>query len=115
MFLEVLFFILLGIVFGVLTGLIPGVHPNLIVLTIPILMALNLEPLVLLAFIVSLAVTNSITDFIPSILLGAPDSGNELSILPGHRLLMQGLGYQAVKLCLVRVITMLCPFKILHI
>jgi len=98
---EVLFFIVLGIVFGVLTGLIPGVHPNLIVLTIPILMALNLEPLLLLAFIVSLAVTNSITDFIPSILLGAPDSGNELSILPGHRMLMQGFGYHAVKLTVI--------------
>jgi len=121
MFLEVLFFILLGIVFGVLTGLIPGVHPNLIVLTIPILMALNLEPLVLLAFIVSLAVTNSITDFIPSILLGAPDSGNELSILPGHRLLMQGLGYQAVKLTVIGGIgsvilcSLLLPFLILSI
>ena len=101
MFLEILLFIALGIVFGVLTGLIPGVHPNLIVLIIPILIAFNLEPLLLLAFIVSLAVTNSITDFIPSILLGAPDSGNELSILPGHRMLMQGHGYHAVKLTVI--------------
>jgi putative membrane protein len=98
---EILFFIALGIFFGVITGLIPGVHPNLIVLSVPLLMAFSMDPLVLLAFIVSLAVTNSITDFIPSILTGAPDSGNELSILPGHRLLMRGYGYQAVKLTVV--------------
>ena len=34
--------------------------------------------------------------FIPSIFLGCPDTDTELSILPGHELLKQGLGYEAV-------------------
>ena len=33
-----------------------------------------------------------------SIFLGAPDSGMELSVLPGHKLLLEGRGYEAVLL-----------------
>ncbi len=40
-------------------------------------------------------------DFIPSVFLGAPEAGNELSVLPGHRLLMQGSGYEAVRLAVL--------------
>jgi len=101
MFISILTFVFIGVFLGVLTGLIPGIHPNLLVLIIPLLMALNLNSYELLAMIVAMAVTNSITDFIPSILLGAPDSGNELSTLPGHRLLMNGHGYYAIKLTVI--------------
>jgi len=38
---------------------------------------------------------------IPSILLGAPEAGNELSILPGHKLLLNGYGYDAIKLTVI--------------
>ena len=101
MFFEILLFALLGILLGILFGLVPGIHPNLIVLSLPFLLVLNIEPLLLLSFIVAMGVTNSIVDFIPSVLLGAPDAGNELAILPGHRMLMQGNGYQAVKLTVI--------------
>ena len=94
-------FLFLGIVLGVLMGLVPGVHPNLIVLLVPVFAALLLDPLLLLVMIVAMAVTNSIVDFVPSILFGAPDSGNELAILPGHRMLMRGYGYQAIKLTVI--------------
>ena len=36
--------------------------------------------------------------YIPSTFLGAPEEGTELSVLPAHRLLMEGCGYQAVRL-----------------
>jgi putative membrane protein len=121
MFLVVLLFIFLGILVGIAAGLIPGVHPNLIVLSIPLLMTANMEPFYMLAFIVSLAITNSIIDFIPSILLGAPDSGNELSILPGHRMLLRGQGYEAVKLTIIGgllsviICTLLIPLLVVFI
>ncbi|MFH0832177.1 MAG: tripartite tricarboxylate transporter permease [Candidatus Aenigmatarchaeota archaeon] len=101
MFFELLVFVFLGMIAGVVVGLIPGIHPNLIVLAIPILLAIDVNPLLLLAFIVTMAVSNSIIDFIPSILLGAPDDGNELSILPGHKMLLAGHGYEAVKLTVI--------------
>lgn len=98
---EVLLFLFLGVALGVLMGLIPGIHPNLIVLFVPLFAVLSLDPILVLVLIVAMAVTNSIVDFIPSILFGAPDAGNELSILPGHRMLMNGYGYQAIKLTVV--------------
>lgn len=104
MLFEIFLVLFVGILLGILFGLLPGVHPNLIILFIPLLASLNLEPQLLLALIVSVAVTNSILSFLPSILLGVPDSGNELSILPGHRMLLNGYGYQAVKLAITGAI-----------
>jgi len=100
MLLEVLLFLLLGTALGVLMGLVPGIHPNMILLLIPSLLLLNISPLMLIVFVVSLGITNVFLDYIPSILLGAPDSSSALSVLPGHRLLLEGRGYQAIKLTL---------------
>ncbi len=101
MFLEVLLFLSLGIAFGIFFGLVPGLHPNSIILFIPLLMSLNINAGLLIIFITAVAVANSIIDFIPSILLNAPDAGNELSVLPGQRLLISGHGYHAIKLAVV--------------
>jgi len=48
-----------------------------------------------------MSVTHTFLDSIPSIFLGAPDSGLELSVLPGHKLLLQGRGYEAVFLTVI--------------
>ncbi len=98
---EILVFLLLGVLVGVAFGLLPGVHPNMIILAIPLLSSLSFETPVLLVLVTAIAVANSITSFLPSILLGVPDSGNELSILPGQRMLMNGHGYQAIKLTVI--------------
>src|SRR3989344_1381378 len=98
MFFEILIFLVAGLGLGILTGLIPGIHPNTIVLFIPSLLALNIEPIYLLVFIVSLAVSNIISDFIPSLLFGAADSESSLGIHPAQQMLMQGRGYDAIKL-----------------
>ena len=95
--LELLLFVLLGILAGILFGLVPGLHPNFLVVLAPVLFVL-VPGENLVAFIVSMAVANSISDFIPSILLGAPEEGTELSVSPGHRMMLEGRGYQAVKL-----------------
>ncbi|MFH1630636.1 MAG: tripartite tricarboxylate transporter permease [Candidatus Aenigmatarchaeota archaeon] len=101
MFFEILLFLFLGTTFGLLMGLIPGIHPNMVILIVPALFALGIDPILLIVFIVSLGITNVFTDYIPSILLGAPDSESALSVLPGHKMLLEGRGYQAVKLSLI--------------
>lgn len=96
MFALILFF-LFGILLGVVTGLIPGLHPNtLIFLLLPFYT--KLTPMSFLTFIVGLSVSNTVLDFIPSIFIGVPDSDTALSVLPGHRMALQGLGYHALKL-----------------
>ena len=99
MLIEIILFLLLGIVSGTITGLIPGVHINLIGAFIVSLSASLLyltNPIYLVVFIVAMAVTHTFVDFIPSIFLGCPDTDTELSILPGHKLLKKGEGYEAI-------------------
>ena len=101
MFFEILLAILVGCFFGIFTGLIPGIHMNLvslmIVVTSPVLLE-YVSPLFLAIVITSMAITHTFLDNIPSIFLGAPEEDTVLSVLPGHRLLLQGKGFEAVML-----------------
>jgi len=96
--------ILIGTCMGIFTGLIPGIHINLVsilILTLsPYLLKIT-TPLTLSLIIISMAITHTFLDTIPSIFLGAPEPGTELSVLPGHRMLLQGHGYKAVLLTII--------------
>jgi putative membrane protein len=48
-----------------------------------------------------MSVTHSFLDAIPSIFLGAPDADQALNVLPGHKLLLEGRGFEAVKLTVI--------------
>ena len=99
--LEIILFVLLGAAAGIGFGLVPGLHPNAIIIFVPIIAASGIEPAPVIVFVAAMAAANSIADTIPSIMLGAPEAGSELSVLPGHRLLMSGYGYDAVKLTVI--------------
>lgn len=92
-------FPLIGCIAGVLTGLVPGIHVNTIALMVLAVSPENDFNFVL--FLVSMGVVHSFVDFIPSIGLGAPSSDNFLSVLPGHRFLLKGKGFQAIKLSVI--------------
>lgn len=103
MFLETLLAALLGIGTGIISGLVPGIHINLVsmlVVAFSPLLLIYTSPFALGTFIISLALTHTFLDAIPGIYLGAPDEAQALNVLPGHRLLLQGLGHNAV-LCTV--------------
>ena len=94
---ELLASALLGVLAGIVTGLIPGVHVNLVAtLALAIGVGAAGAP-----FLVALAVTHSFLDTIPGVLLGAPEADTALGVLPGHRYVLKGWGYMAVKLTLV--------------
>ena len=101
---EIFFVLFLGILIGIITGLVPGIHVNLVATTLfaisPILLN-YFEPLSLAVFIISLSLTHSFLDTIPSIYLGAPENENALSVLPGQKMLLRGEGYQAVKITIL--------------
>ena len=104
MLIEILIVILFGCIAGTITGLIPGVHINLVAVSIfalsPFLLKFT-SPLILSIFIVSMSITHTFTDFIPSCFLGAPESETALSVLPAHRLLLKGRAYEAIFLTVV--------------
>lgn len=101
MLIEIFLFLFLGFCAGSFFGILPGIHPNMIVLLVPFIGFLGVPLLPLLAFIVSMSISNAIMSFVPSILLGAPEPGNEMSVLPGHKMLLSGHGYDAVKLSVI--------------
>ena len=101
MFLQILLAIILGCIAGTFTGIIPGIHVNLlslIILSFSTYLLGITTPLIIAVFIISIALTHTFVNAIPSIYLGAPDSDTALSVLPGHKLLLKGLGHEAVKL-----------------
>jgi putative membrane protein len=101
MILEFIIALLLGISAGVVTGLIPGIHINLVGIILVAIISklfLNIQDVFIIAFIVAMAITHTFLDFIPSILLGCPDTDTELSILPGHEMLKNGESYEAIAL-----------------
>ena len=101
MFLEILVACFIGVSFGIVTGLVPGIHVNLISVLLFGFSAILLEigsPLCVCVVIVSMAITHTFLDTIPSVFLGAPEADSALSILPGHRLLLKGRGFEAVVL-----------------
>lgn len=108
--------ILLGILAGTFTGLFPGIHINLIsaillsLLTLPLFTPIPTLPIII--FIVSMSITHTFIDFIPSIFLGAPEEDSFLSVLPGHNLLLQGKGHKAYLLTALGSLYSLIPIAL---
>ncbi len=112
--LAVLLFALLGTAAGVATGITPGLHVNTVA---ALAMALqgglvsmatylfawaspSIDDLLLVvaAMVIGNVVAHTFLDYIPSIFLGAPEAETALSVLPGHRMLLQGRGFEAIRL-----------------
>lgn len=97
--LKYLILSLIGCICGVITGLTPGLHVNTVCLIgLSLYTQLGLDVIEFSIVMVSMAITQNFLDFIPAIFIGVPEESTALSILPTHRLLMQGKALEAVKL-----------------
>jgi putative membrane protein len=99
-FTEILLFTFAGFFLGIFTGLTPGIHVNTAsFLLLPLINIFN--PYLIATAIISMAITHTFFDFVPSILLGAPEADTALSILPGHQMLLERRGLEAIYLTIV--------------
>ena len=99
---EYVFLCLVGCLLGVFTGLTPGVHVNTVCLVgLSLYGGLGLNVVEFGVVMVAMSVTHTFLDFIPAIFLGVPDESTALSVLPTHRLVLEGSGFEAVKLTAV--------------
>lgn len=101
MFLELLLCIAVGLCIGIFTGLVPGVHVNLasvILVSLAPLLAGWISPLGIGVIIITMATVHTFLDVIPSTFLGAPSPETVASVLPAHKLVLEGKGYEAVRL-----------------
>lgn len=92
---------IIGILCGAITGLIPGFHVNTVgaIVFASTAFLLNIFSLEFLCvFLVSMAISHALLEFIPSIFLGVPEEATALSILPGHRMVLEGRSKEAIRL-----------------
>lgn len=94
--------IMFGFLLGIFSGLTPGIHVNnfalILVALSPLLSNLGLSAFYIAVIILSNSIAHTFLDIIPSIFLGAPQADTALAVLPGHVLLMEGRGSEAVRL-----------------
>ncbi len=101
----------MGTVIGTITGLTPGLHVNTVALLLIASYSLffgtislmgNISPfyvpILVAVIIVSTSIAHTFLDFIPSTFLGVPEDDTALSVLPAHKLLLEGKGFHAVRL-----------------
>lgn len=98
---DIIIICIVGVLCGVVTGIIPGIHVNTVgafVFSASAFLLTFLSPEILCVFLISMSISHALIEFIPSMFLGVPDDGTVLSILPGHYLLLQGRGKEAIRL-----------------
>ena len=104
MFLQIILALIAGVLSGSFTGLTPGIHINLVsvlLLSMSPWLLQYTSPIVLAVFILAMSITHTFLDALPSIYLGAPDASNVLTALPGHKMLLNGKAFEAVKLTVI--------------
>lgn len=92
-------FVLGGIALGTVSGLVPGLHAN----NFALLLAAPAPqipgpPLCVGAAMLAAGVTHTFLDVAPALALGVPDTAMAASALPGHRLVIEGRGREALRL-----------------
>ncbi|AGB49240.1 putative membrane protein [Methanomethylovorans hollandica DSM 15978] len=91
-----------GCLMGVVSGLIPGLHSNNIALLLvsvsPVLIENGIPAVYIICMILANCITHTFHDIIPAIYLGVPNSDMALAVLPGHQLLLDGRGPEAIRL-----------------
>lgn len=89
----------LGVALGTATGLTPGLHANAVALLLaaaaPRLPGTGLG---VAAAVLATGVVHTFLDAVPALALGVPDPAMAASALPGHRLVLDGRGDEAVRL-----------------
>lgn len=91
-----------GLILGALSGLTPGLHVNnfaaMLLAVSPLLISIGLTPYHVASIILAAAISQTFFDSIPAVFIGAPDSETILTVLPGHGLMLEGRGVEAIRL-----------------
>ena len=111
--------ILLGVLIGTITGILPGLHPNTIAfMTLPFYLATSIELYVYMSILAGLAVSHTFHEFLPAIILGAPEADSALSALPGAEMTMEGEARKAFKYSvfggIFALLTLIALFPLLY-
>ncbi|MFP8891635.1 tripartite tricarboxylate transporter permease [Natrialbaceae archaeon A-CW2] len=91
-----------GIVLGSISGLIPGLHANNFALVLAgVAASVPGPPLFVGAAMLAAGVVHTFLNAIPAMALGVPDAEMAVTALPGHRMVLDGRGFEAIRLSAV--------------
>nr|WP_267637885.1 tripartite tricarboxylate transporter permease [Halovenus rubra] len=94
-----LLFVFGGIALGTVSGLVPGLHANNFALLLAgFAPAVPGDPLWVGGAMLAAGVTHTFLDIVPALALGVPDPAMAPTALPGHKLVLQGRGREALRL-----------------
>ena len=94
----------IGILIGTITGMTPGIHVNTagaIIFASSTFLLGFLSPEFLCVVMVSMSIAHALIEFVPSMLLGVPEEGTATSVLPGHRMVLQGRSKEVIRIVCV--------------
>lgn len=94
----------IGIMIGTITGTVPGIHVNTagaIIFASSSFLLGFLSPEFLCVVMVAMSIAHALIEFVPSMLLGVPQEGTATSILPGHRMVLQGRSKEVIRIVCV--------------
>lgn len=88
-----------GIVLGTTSGLVPGLHANNMALLLAgVAPSIPGPPLYVGMAMLAAGVTHTFVEIVPALALGVPDAAMAVAALPGHRLVLEGRGREALRL-----------------
>ncbi|WP_324757230.1 tripartite tricarboxylate transporter permease [Haloarcula sp. GH36] len=97
--LPLLVAIVAGVGLGTVSGLVPGLHANTFALLLAAIAgAVPGSAVAVGAAMLAAGVTHTFLDIVPALALGVPDPAMAANALPGHRLVIQGRGREALRL-----------------
>lgn len=94
----------IGILIGTMTGMVPGIHVNTagaILFASSTFLLTFLSPEFLCVVMVAMSIAHALIEFVPSMLLGVPEEGTATSVLPGHRMVLQGRAKEVIRIVCV--------------
>ncbi len=99
--LSLLLGVVLGTVLGTVSGLVPGLHANTMAgvisgLVVPLTLVLGVDGIC--CCLIAVMIVHTFLDAVPSTFIGVPDADTVLSVLPAHRLYLDGNGEEAVRI-----------------
>ncbi|MCF0226921.1 MAG: tripartite tricarboxylate transporter permease, partial [Methanobrevibacter sp.] len=94
----------IGILIGTMTGMVPGIHVNTagaILFAASTFLLTIVSPEFLCVLMVAMSIAHALIEFVPSMLLGVPEEGTAVSILPGHRMVLEGRAKETIRIVAV--------------
>lgn len=86
--------ILFGTIIGVVAGLVPGLHSN----TFAAILVVYADKESAWIVIISSAIAYTVSNIVPTTLLGVPDEDTAIATYPAHEMVLEGRGFEAISI-----------------